>query len=387
MLIYLILFSAIFSSTMIFNGFSLGDLFGVFIIIFVYINNRFTFHYLSPQNHKYILMFLGWILFSALIVFFISDVDILEFIKSFTKLFFYIIVYYSSYTLLRRMPKEKVFKRVSNVILLNSILALYIFVAMYIGMPYQFLWFGLDVPITTAYFGGSLFVRARGIFTEPAFLGYFLVLGEAFLLLNGYKQNKLRLILNWLTIILTFSVTTYFLAFVVIGLYYKENINKIIKISIITIIMGSLIFSIPGFREPIQLSVIDRVVSVLENESAQSSSANTRLNKTWEITQDNLNESYYLGSGLGNHAISFARVNNLDINTEVIESHNVLAYVLGTTGIFGLVLFLGLFSVFKRRSAIGIVFFASLFVNGYFLSLTFWIMYSLFSLNTQKKEN
>lgn len=380
-MVYLIFLSAIFSKTHLFFSVTLGDALAVLIILTAIMKYKFNFKYLSPRNHKNLSVFVLWIIISGGFIYVMGLLDVGEFSKSLLKLIFYVGVYYSAYTLMRSVDSDIIFKQTTNILTLNSVIAIYVLIAIKYNLPFNLFWYGLDVPEGTAYYAGTSIVRARGVFTEPAILGYFLVMGLAFVLLNGYKMRKFKALLIWLGVLLTFSVTTYFLAFIVILVHYRNNLKKHLKLVLVMVVLGATFYSIPAFKEPIQMAVVDRVLLLFEDNDGRVTSGSMRLNGTWDIALGNLEESYLLGSGLGNHSLSYSRLNGYYNSDTAIESHSILSYVLGTTGVVGFLIFLSLFKVFKFNKALGVVFFASMFVNGNFLSITFWIFYCLFSIS------
>ena len=154
----------------------------------------FSFHYYRGLNYALLLCF--WAITGALFLNIASPFDFseTEFAKSFAKLNFYVIlsIFLNSY--FRKFPNNAIHNIVLSVLLVNALVAIYIFIVMTfkIDLPYEFFGYGPreKINIGNVYYRTGGFVVARGIFEEPSLLGIFQSLGLSFLFFSSTASTS-----------------------------------------------------------------------------------------------------------------------------------------------------------------------------------------------------
>lgn len=317
----------------------------------------------------------------------------LEFIKSFAKLSFYMIVATLLINYLRKVSGDIIYNCVLNILLISGLIAIYIYVvmALKIEIPYDFFWYGQpEHRITNSFYRATGFVVARGFFSEPSTMGIFMNLGLAFLY---FSPNSHIRISTWkhsivvLSILLTFSLTSYFLLAINIFLYLLKHKNIQLRplfiFSIIIILLVCLTPIFEFFREAVIHRLFNKVFLGLDNSTM------ARLFGSWELPLKVMNDLHILGVGIGNLDTASSGM-NYELMFEDMrgrQGYNIFAYVLGTMGIIGFGIFiLFIADLIFGNPRVGIVFLASMFTTGTFLEPSFWIFYCLFTVQAQRKK-
>lgn len=318
----------------------------------------------------------------------------LEFAKSFAKLTFYGLVAVLAAWGLRRAAPERLREVLLTLLAVNAGVAILLYVAMLLWpqLPYERflpgtvpsayyfeqLWFGDRPPGLVE---PPVLLRARGLSNEPSHLGYIQAMGLGFLLLGrrvGPPRLGLRLALVVLSILLTFSLTAYFLLTVVLLLASPRLITAFRRRPRAVILPAALLgvaLLLPTAAQTLHRAIVVRTARILEGKVDVSS--RLRLVESWAIAFRIVRDSLVVGTGLGNFETGLAAVRE-DIPGSAVpdaetQGWNVLAHVLAVTGIVGLLLFLlFLAQLVPRGPALAALFFLGCIVQGSFLASPFW---------------
>ncbi|MDA8211420.1 MAG: hypothetical protein M0021_06020, partial [Clostridia bacterium] len=251
-----------------------------------------------------------------------------------------------------------------------------------------------NVTEATAYYHGTGFVRARGIFTEPAVFGFFQALGLAFILLKDpeiHKRIIWKLLIIIFSMLLTISLVTYFLLGVIISLYVLNNLIrkqpvKLLRFSVILVPAMLLIFGVTPLGGFIQDGIGNRLSRVAQG---QDTSAVERLIGSWEFPLSVAGFSPVFGGGLGNLETFYPEVSST-LQYKVLDNGNVtniLAYIFGALGPMGLALFLLLLiKLMAKNLSLGLVFLLAMFTTGNFLDAPFWLFLSLYNFPIKRTD-
>lgn len=199
--------------------------------------------------------------------------------------------------------------------------------------------------------------RMVGTFFDPAFLGLILVLGAVIAL---YRKSYLAFVFLAFSIIFTYSRASYLILFLVftIDLFKKKNVFRFIILNSIFIIL----FFIP--------KNISEGTDLARTVSGANKLSNYR--ETFEI----IKKSPSLGIGFNN--ICLAK-ENVDVNSHsCFGADNSILFILATTGVVGLMLFLSFVlrvtSFPILLSSFLIVILHSMFTNSLFYPhIMFWV--------------
>jgi hypothetical protein len=320
----------------------------------------------------------------------------LEFAKSLAKLTFYGIVALVMAWGVKRVAPERVRDVLLTVLAVNAGLAilLYATMLMWPQLPYdrflpgslpsayyfEQLWFGDRPP---GAYELPVFLRARGLSSEPSHLGYVQAMGLGVLLLgrSGVPRAGLRLALVVLSILLTFSLTAYGLLAAVLLLaapVLAGALRRRPRLALVgaALIGGALI--LPPVARTLHRAVVVRTTRLLHGKVDVSS--RLRLFESWAMALRMARDSPVVGTGLGNFETGLAAVRDdlpgherLDPGT---QGWNVLAHVLAVTGSVGLLLFLRLLlQLAPDRPALLALVFLGCMVQGSFLAAPFWVFW------------
>lgn len=221
-----------------------------------------------------------------------------------------------------------------------------------------------------SYTYGPDLIRARGVFSEPAHLGYYLNT-LFFANIFSHQKSKLMLLITLsVGILLTFSYS-------MIGIFVLTNIAIIIKkflegkykwsnyhLITVAIFAGVLFIA----KELLNVAIVERTVNIL---SGQDGSAYNRLFESWMwVDRDRL--------GFG----------NLIGHTPPIT--NIFAYILSDFGLFGLIPYL-LFTLFIAiiNFPAFIYFVGMNIAKGGYLNPAFWLLLLylfLYFINNKVKD-
>jgi hypothetical protein len=322
----------------------------------------------------------GYIVFSARGDPVFSDV---EWAKSFLKLTYHLTAGFVFLLYLARADPARVERAVLNVLAAVSLIALYIYTVMTLRLPlpYAFFWFNqpAETIVNTFFARGSGFVVARGMFSEPSFLGIFLNLGWAvclFMTTGAPRGPWWKHLVVLTAILLTFSLSAYLLLLANVAAMLVAAGRRARRTAVAVLVVGTaiLIPAVPQFAE----AIAGRAGEVL---GGRDPSANARVFGSWEPVRWYLRESPVIGVGLGQYDIAQARILTPLRYEQVIrdrEGWNGLAYALGTTGVVGAAALVLVQIDLLVRNPIGGAFFAiMLFLRGDLLSLAVWVFYAL----------
>jgi len=323
----------------------------------------------------------------------------LEFAKSFAKLTFYGIVAVLVAWGVKRAAPERLREVLLTLLAVNAGLAILLYAAMLIWpqLPYdrflpgtlpsayyfEQLWFGDRPP-------GSLeppvFLRARGLSSEPSHLGYIQAMGLGFLLLGRRDPPRLglRLALVVLSILLTFSLTAYALLATVLLLASPRLVTGFRRRPRAVLLAGTLlgvVLLLPPVAQTLYHSIVVRATRLLEGKVDVS--ARLRLVESWAMAFRMARDSPVVGTGLGNFETGLAAVREDLPGRELLgretQGWNVLAHVLAVTGSVGLLLFLlFLVHLVPRGPALAALFFLGCMVQGSFLAAPFWVCWVVY---------
>ena len=369
-------------------GISLGDILVACILIILII--RLFMGNFSLKKYRsllYVALLWFWAFGGALFLinaspFYFSEE---EFAKSFLKLSFYGIATVFLVSYFRKVPSDITRNLLLNVLMLNALIAVYIYLVIdfELSLPYKFFWFNQpEHLISSTYYRATGIVVARGIFNEPSFLGIFQNLGLAYLFFS--HNSKLKL-LDWKYLIIIFSIllTLSYAAYSLLVLnlfllirgkkfYLGTVINLLLLIALITVIV---ILIHPSILEEV---IVSRTFKML---NGMDDSSNARILGSWEPALKFIKDSPFFAAGLGNFDIAQISIDSpfRYMVGEQQQGWNIFAYILGTLGVVGF----GIFILFIADLIIhaypaGIVFVATMFASGNFLDPSFWIFYCLF---------
>ncbi len=311
-----------------------------------------------------------------------------EFAKSFAKLVFYGICFALFYSRIRKMDIRVVSDTVANILALHAIIAIYIYLVMTfnIPLPYRFFWFNQsEVYMPNSYYmsgwsgRGTGFVVARGLFSEPSFLGIYMNWGLAFLLLSprsGVGLRDWRVVATAASMLLSFSMSAIFLLMVNVLLLMSFRPQS--RRQVIPLFLAIALMAVP-MRSFLQEAVIGRVAKM---KQGTDNSTTARLVLSWLPTVRFVQESPVFGAGLGNYDVAVA---SIDIPKEYEfllgtgKTFNVFAYVLGSMGFIGLLFFVAMvLQLVKRHPRLGLIFVMSLFARGDLLTSSVLVFFGLF---------
>jgi len=261
--------------------------------------------------------------------------------------------------------------------------------------------FAIFISIFLVFLFGILLTRDMADKTKKIFYWLALIFGLGLLLVIDSSSA-------WIVMLVSSLV---FVAFSLAGKIFKENVNKLLLPVFLAIIAAIfLIISVPReINKPFTADVWFTIPTP-ENEVILSQS------QSWVISSKTLIDSpknIFLGSGPGTFSLDFSKFKSADFNMTDIWQYtldragNSFAEILATTGILGLLSYLGLigfflmisYRFFKEKSQVQEIkryfpFFAVLvgLLAGQFvyyqntvLSFIFWFILALSVLSLQKE--
>ncbi len=371
------------------HGVSVADislgLASILILIWFVVTKR-DFNIYGHSIYPFYLLFVAVLSGGVLLLQTLGFFSEIEFFKSLLKIGYYIFISILLIGFLQNIPNDKIYDIVLNVLFVLSIIALYVFYALNSGLelPYGFLYHGSgENYIANNYYRGSDWVVAKGIFSEPSSMGIFLNLGLAYLwhTIGFFKERvgavKYSVII--LSIILTFSLTSYVLLFANLILLVKGRRNKeLLKLSVLAVgVVIIVLFAVNGF-ELLERAISDRILEKVM--SGTDNSTMVRLLGSWEVPLIIIQKHPILGVGLGNIGTFSEEIKgSLVYGLYGDDGYIVFAYVLGSLGIAGLIIFGGMLAILmKRNKKSGLIYLLSLFAHGGFVEPVIWIYYALY---------
>jgi O-antigen ligase len=317
----------------------------------------------------------------------------LEFAKSLAKLTFYGVVAVLLAWGVKRVASERLRDVLLTLLAVNAGVAVLLYAAMLVWprLPYErFLpgassayyfelrWFGDRSPES---FVHQVFLRARGLSSEPSHLGYIQAMGLGCLLLGrqGPPRFDLRLALVLLSILLTFSLTAYGLLGAVLLLAAPRLVSGFRWRPRVVLLAGAVlcgVLTVPPVAQTLHRAIVVRATRLFQGKG--DSSARLRLVESWSMAFRMTRDSPVVGTGLGNFESGLAAVRQDLQDRELLgpetQGWNVLAHVLAVTGVVGLAFFLlFLVQLAPGRLALAALFFLGCMVQGSFLAAPFWV--------------
>lgn len=358
---YIILISVGIASTVadwMVGIFSLSDFIFGFILICLIISNNYR---ITVKQIIGILILLGILSANIVVNYYNNDLFVLKTgIAALIKVAYYAVVLVGCYNLIKNRKQEKRLLKIINVIaILISIIGIYITLAIYLNgkLPYEFFWKFTRTDATSYLYDGiEHLYRTRSIFSEPSYLGYYLniVLGMNYFNKWDIKINKYISLFITVTIILTFSYSSIAVMLVIQVLHFftLTNLKKIRFNWFYLLCLIALIIVISLFWDIIQVTIIDRTMSILDGTDY---STRGRLLESWQYVN---HEHIFMGNGIG-HTPSI---------------WNIYAYILSDVGLIVFLLFclLTIFIVVSNAK-LGILFICLNFQKGGYLSPEFWL--------------
>lgn len=292
------------------------------------------------------------------------------------------ITYYAAivtgvYNYVKHHQLEVQFLKILNIVaVIVGVLGIYITLALYSEgqLPYEFFWtFTRTDLLSYAFNENTEFIRTRSIFSEPAYLGYFL---NIILAMNYFNKVNVRVhkgfsLFITLILLLTFSYSAIGIMIMIQVLHFltKENIQNF-KWSRTTTVYFFLFLIILFFSwDLINETIINRTADILSGEDG---SAYFRIIRSWDFVNT---EHIFLGNGIGHTP----------------NVWNVYAYILSDLGLIAFLLsgvFSGYLMIINFR--LGLVFVALNFQKGGYLNPAFSIFLLLIFIyigSKKKMEN
>ncbi|MDN5372789.1 MAG: hypothetical protein PWR19_1835 [Carnobacterium sp.] len=255
---------------------------------------------------------------------------------------------------------ETQFLKILNIIaVIVCFIGIYITLALYSNgqLPYEFFWtFTRTDLLSYAFNENTAFIRTRSIFSEPAYLGYFL---NIILAMNYFNKVNVKIkkgftILITLTLFLTFSYSAIGIMLMIQGVYFIDKINlKKFKWTKKTVLYLLLFIAVVIFSwDLINETIINRTVDIISGEDG---SAYFRIIRSWDYVNT---EHIFLGNGIGHTP----------------NIWNIYAYILSDLGLVAFLLSC-LFSIYTlfKNFRMGLVFIALNFQKGGYLNPAFSI--------------
>lgn len=294
-------------------------------------------------------------------------------VAGFIRIAYYIAITVGVYNYVKEQKLEAQFLKILNIIaVLICLMGIYITFALYSNgqLPYEFFWKFTRTDLLSYAFNENLnFIRTRSIFSEPAYLGYFLniILAINYFNKENVKVKKGYIIFISLTLFLTFSYSAIGIMLLIQGLYFIDKINlRKLQWSKRTAVYVLLVIAVLIFSwDLINETIINRTVDILSGEDG---SAYFRIIKSWEYVNT---EHIFLGNGIGHTP----------------NIWNIYAYILSDLGLVAFFLSC-LFSIYTLlvNFQMGLIFIALNFQKGGYLNPAFSIFLLLIFIYIGSKD-
>lgn len=294
-------------------------------------------------------------------------------LAAFIRITYYVALVVGVYNYVKDQKLEVKFLKIINIIAVAiCFIGIYITIALYSNgqLPYEFFWEFTRTDLLSYAFNENLdFIRTRSIFSEPAYLGYFLNIVLAMNYFNkvNVKIKKGFTILISLTLFLTFSYSAIGIMLMIQGLYFIDKINlKNFKWTKTTTVSALLFIVVVIFSwDLINETIINRTIDILSGEDG---SAYFRIIRSWDYVNT---EHIFLGNGIGHTP----------------NIWNIYAYILSDLGLIAFILSC-LFSIYTLfvNFRMGLVFIALNFQKGGYLNPAFSIFLLLIFIYIGNRE-
>lgn len=351
--------------------FTLSDYIFVLIAMSLFVSGNYK---IKKSQLLWILLTLGVIVANIVMNVYNNEFFILKTgLAALIRITYYIVVVVGVYNYIEEQKLEAKFLKILNIIaVVVCFVGIYITIALYSNgqLPYEFFWKFTRTDLLSYAFNENLdFIRTRSIFSEPAYLGYFLNIILAMNYFNkvNVKINKVFTILISLTLFLTFSYSAVGIMLMIQVLYLVNKINlKNFKWTK-KIILSALLFVVVVFFswDLINETIIVRTADIL---SGKDGSAYFRIIRSWDYVN---REHIFLGNGIGHTP----------------NVWNIYAYILSDLGLIAFLLSC-LFSFYTLHVnfKMGIVFIALNFQKGGYLNPAFSIFLLLLFIFISEKD-
>lgn len=265
------------------------------------------------------------------------------------------------YNYVKDQELEARFLKILNIIaVIVCMIGVYITIALYSQgkLPYEFFWnFTRTDLLSYAFNENPAFIRTRSVFSEPAYLGFFLniVLAMNYFNKDNVKVHKGFSLVLTLTILLTFSYSAIGIMVMiqVLNILKKMNFRSLKWTKNTTIYILLFLVVVLLSWDLIDATIIQRTGDILSGEDG---SAYFRIIRSWDFVNT---EHIVLGNGIGHTP----------------NVWNVYAYILSDLGLIAFILS-GLFSLYLLlvNFKLGLVFIALNFQKGGYLNPAFSIL-------------
>lgn len=326
-----------------------------------------------------------------------------QFLRSAAKLLLYAAAALLVHAVARLAGSRATASQTRGAFAFSGAIALLVYAALSLGLPlprglacgehtdtcsalyYERRWFGDSSPSGLQQ---DVFVRAQGLAAEPTRFGYLQVMALGLLVLGGATPGGLArpaLLLLVTSVLLSFALAPWALLLAV-GLLALPRLHRArlaLRATGLALLPLALLLALPPTRAAIEHAVVTRLERLASGQ--QDASAALRVVGSWRLAARLAAERPLTGVGLGNFDVAVAAWRDEFPEGVLLDGRvqgwNALAHVLGTTGLLGATVFLGLLVAALRRSPARLALFTlSLFAEGAVLSAPFWVFLALYSL-------
>lgn len=350
---------------------TLSDYIFVIVGVSLFISGNYR---VKKRQILWILLILGVITANIIMNVHLNESFVLKTgIAGLLRITYYIAIVVGVYNYVREKELEAQFLKILNIVaVIVCVIGLYITIALYSDgkLPYEFFWtFTRTDLLSFAFNENQDFIRTRSIFSEPAYLGYFL---NIILALNYFNKNNVKIhkgfsVLISVTLLFTFSYSAIGIMLMIQVLYFIDKVSlKSFKVSKRTILyLGVFLVIMLLSWDLINETIINRTMDILSGEDG---SAYFRIIRSWDFVNT---EHIFLGNGIGHTP----------------NVWNIYAYFLSDLGLIAFLLSC-LFSVFLlfTNFKIGLVFIALNFQKGGYLNPAFSIFTLLILIYAQNSN-
>lgn len=253
------------------------------------------------------------------------------------------------------------------------------------ALYYERRWFGDNSAASLQH---DVFLRAQGLASEPTRFGYLQAMALGLLLL----RRPLTLAPSWphaliaLSALLSFALAPYALlasVALLLALRLLQGAGTGLRRRVLAgVALLALACALPPVGPVLERIVVQRVARIASGQS--DASAFLRVAGSWIMAQALIDQRPLTGAGLGHFDLGVAalraRLPHSALLQGSVQGWNVLAHVLGTLGLLGLLAFLHLCRrALGAQPALAALFMASLFADGTFLGAALWVFLALFA--------
>lgn len=294
-------------------------------------------------------------------------------IAALIRLTYYAVIVVGVYNYVKNQKLEAQFLKILNIVaVIVCIIGIYITIALYSEgkLPYEFFWtFTRTDLLSYAFNENTEFIRTRSIFSEPAYLGYFL---NIILAMNYFNRVHVKVhkgfsLIITLTLLLTFSYSAIgiMLTIQVLNFLTKRNIENFKWTKRTTLYLLLFLVIIFFSWDVINETIINRTADILSGEDG---SAYFRIIRSWDYVNT---EHIFSGNGIGHTP----------------NVWNIYAYILSDLGLIAFFLSC-VFSIYLlfANFRLGLAFIALNFQKGGYLNPAFSIFLLLIFVYMGSRE-